>query len=1539
MHWTGLSREALARRTSAHLALEALQLQAARPRGALPRSLYYRPRRSRLLQPALGFNLSTTSVTPAQKTKRDTASDAPASPVRVTDKRNNNQAQPQPQQSEAEPASTSAAPPDASSGAKESAQAVLSEQQYRIEQEQHKQQQQQHQKQQLPPHAPPPSQSQSQQHQPQASSASPNPTHDDLLKQRFYHAQEQNKRVLSGLSSAMPNQSPSLNPSFTLPRSESTVIPPDGSSSTSSSTASASSSASPSNSSASSDPFTQSAGGHSDAAASPQPSQAEHGPHDIEFDPRLFRHGTSPSLQSLQVPFDTHGFVKRLEYGGWVSKVAEELPESVPAKLGKGKQAQKASEPANELQIQIARRHDPAEAIMQGVRHLLTTRGRQLVHACLNKGDVENQAYLFKAALSELRTEVQVRARNDAAGLRSITTLLQREVDALEQKMKEDVERLKHDIQVDMNNRKSESKEEQNNLEQEIQDLNNRFTISLSDLKTEIEQNVKWDATRRSLALVFGIAAIVAANLAIADYLTRDDEAAKAVSKEPVNAGNPPASANAAAPASLGWATEGRILSVVPLMLATQRTRSLALPLRRAIMQIARQAAPAVGTAGMRTGARCRHLEDRGQRVPSIRNRASPSRRNFHTAAICRNVRGTDADTSLHVPNSDVILQLHPTSISIQSNKLGLKPFHLDHVWLRDACQAPTSVHPSNRQKLFHTSDVPLDMSLLDAASPPILITSGDEPVLRLTFAKKHQVINAFTAAFGDPKRSAEAHVSDFPIAFLLRHVLPEYYADTHMDVMGVPQSWAAKDLTHFTSRPWTPDSAPVAGAYDEGSVARPARIPWEDIQPDAEEDHRSKALYSLTEAVVRDGFAFVTRLPTDTTATQAGPQSARLRDLAEMMGELRNTFYGPLWDVQSKADARNIAYTNLDLGLHMDLLYFQNPPRFQYLHMLRNKVRGGASIFVDSFKVAEHMYQHDRDLWEVLTRVPVGFHYVNDGRHYRFTHPTFELAHDTEGHAGLPLAGSGGMPRLSAINYSPPFQSPLPLHPTEYLRTQDDRHKFFQALQRFSDLTLAEEFRYEKQMQEGECVIFDNRRVLHSRKGFEWDESKVGEVKRWLKGCYVDGDAIWSTYRTLRTKLHGRAALVPEGQRGYHTSTRGSCNTTGMRTFVTSILKGSAAPGLPADVSSFAPSSDDPTVFDPRSQSAIRSASQPLSMTSYRPVPPLTLSTTPKLYRQLSKSRLTFLVVLTGMAGYALCPAVLTVAAHSPVTTLLALTAGMTMCSAAANTLNQLVEAPYDAQMPRTRGRPLPSRAVTPLHAFAFASASTAGGVGLLAYMVNPLTALLGAANIVLYSFTYTPMKRMSIGNTWVGAVVGALPPLMGWAACTGTLHLATDLGAWSLAALLFAWQFPHFNSLAHTLRAEYARGGYRMMAVTDPALNRRVSLRYAVALLPICTLMMPLSGIVSPVTFAVLSTPMNLLMAHAAWRFYREGTVKTARWCFWVSLIHLPAVMLLAMGCKPEIWDAFCRVLGWSGDEEEQQQQPPSNVGNAKDPSTKLI
>lgn len=380
----------------------------------------------------------------------------------------------------------------------------------------------------------------------------------------------------------------------------------------------------------------------------------------------------------------------------------------------------------------------------------------------------------------------------------------------------------------------------------------------------------------------------------------------------------------------------------------------------------------------------------------------------------------------------------------------------------------------------------------------------------------------------------------------------------------------------------------------------------------------------------------------------------------------------------------------------------------------------------------------------------------------------------------------------------------------------------------------------------------------------------------------------------------------------------------TSIRPFWASSLRGRQTT---ISASTYAPPSDDPSITSKRVRSILSELSEESSSNGtpksseaaiaagYRSLSQLNSTTLPKIYRQLAKAQLTFLVTLTAMAGYALCPASL--ATSTSVTTLLAMTTGTALCSASANALNQLVESPYDAQMPRTRNRPLPTRSVTPLHAATFATLCGAGGVGALA-AINPLTAFLGFSNIALYAGMYTPLKRVSIVNTWVGSLVGALPPLMGWAACTGTLNLLTDMPAWTLAALLFAWQFPHFNSLSHSLSKEYARGGYKMMSVTNPSLNKRTSLRYAIALLPICSLWLPWTGVVHW-SYALLSAPINASLIYAAFAFWRKGGEKQARFCFWASLIHLPAILLLAMACKTDVVDGLVRLLGGGKQVEE--------------------
>ncbi|KAI9353341.1 UbiA prenyltransferase family-domain-containing protein [Zopfochytrium polystomum] len=227
-------------------------------------------------------------------------------------------------------------------------------------------------------------------------------------------------------------------------------------------------------------------------------------------------------------------------------------------------------------------------------------------------------------------------------------------------------------------------------------------------------------------------------------------------------------------------------------------------------------------------------------------------------------------------------------------------------------------------------------------------------------------------------------------------------------------------------------------------------------------------------------------------------------------------------------------------------------------------------------------------------------------------------------------------------------------------------------------------------------------------------------------------------------------------------------------------------------------------------SASASTSASSPSSQTPPSPPdsppraeksPSLRWSKEPEfslsVYQDLSKARLAALVVLTTMTGYAMAPGATNLA------TLLWTTVGTGLCVTSANTINQWLEAPFDAQMSRTRTRVLVRHAINPFHAFSFGIVSGIAGTAILVGLVNPITAALGAANIVLYTAVYTPMKRTSIANTWVGAVVGALPPMMGWAACTGTL----DGGAWLMGAVLYAWQFPHFNALSWNLRPDYFR------------------------------------------------------------------------------------------------------------------------------------
>ncbi|KAK9823368.1 hypothetical protein WJX72_002264 [[Myrmecia] bisecta] len=180
-------------------------------------------------------------------------------------------------------------------------------------------------------------------------------------------------------------------------------------------------------------------------------------------------------------------------------------------------------------------------------------------------------------------------------------------------------------------------------------------------------------------------------------------------------------------------------------------------------------------------------------------------------------------------------------------------------------------------------------------------------------------------------------------------------------------------------------------------------------------------------------------------------------------------------------------------------------------------------------------------------------------------------------------------------------------------------------------------------------------------------------------------------------------------------------------------------------------------------------------------------------------------------------------------------------------------------------------------------------GGVSILAVKTNNLTAGLGAANIGLYAAVYTPLKVVSIANTWVGAVVGAIPPLMGWAAAAGQL----DAGAGVLAAALYFWQLPHFLALAWLCRADYARGGYRMLSLVDPTGRRTAAcaLRNCIYLLPLGAVAV-WAGVATP-AFGYEAALVTGGMTVAAAAFYQAPSSPAARTLFRASLLHLPLFM----------------------------------------------
>jgi protoheme IX farnesyltransferase len=277
--------------------------------------------------------------------------------------------------------------------------------------------------------------------------------------------------------------------------------------------------------------------------------------------------------------------------------------------------------------------------------------------------------------------------------------------------------------------------------------------------------------------------------------------------------------------------------------------------------------------------------------------------------------------------------------------------------------------------------------------------------------------------------------------------------------------------------------------------------------------------------------------------------------------------------------------------------------------------------------------------------------------------------------------------------------------------------------------------------------------------------------------------------------------------------------------------------------------------------------------------------STTIADYLELSKSRIVLMVLITTAAGF------LFAAKHVDPLLLVHALIGTALVAAGTNALNQYWERDVDAKMHRTRTRPLPAGRMTARAALVFSTAVAIIGTLYLGLLVNWLTAALGAFTLTSYIFVYTPLKRVSTICTLVGAIPGAIPPLMGWTAATNAL----SIGGWILFGILFLWQLPHFMAISWMYRDDYARGGFAMLSVRDEhgSAVARQAIFYSLALLAVSVLpsVLGMTGLVYPIGAVVCG---SALLA-AAIRFFFDRNVKNARSVFMISNLYLLTVMLL--------------------------------------------
>lgn len=279
--------------------------------------------------------------------------------------------------------------------------------------------------------------------------------------------------------------------------------------------------------------------------------------------------------------------------------------------------------------------------------------------------------------------------------------------------------------------------------------------------------------------------------------------------------------------------------------------------------------------------------------------------------------------------------------------------------------------------------------------------------------------------------------------------------------------------------------------------------------------------------------------------------------------------------------------------------------------------------------------------------------------------------------------------------------------------------------------------------------------------------------------------------------------------------------------------------------------------------------------------------------YNQLLKPNLSGMVVFSSVIGYLMAPNIHFI--WNSMDTwrhIITLFAGGMLVTGGANTINQILERESDSLMKRTRNRPMPEGRMHHYEAWVFALLTGISGALLLSYYFNPLSGILSFMSLLLYAFAYTPMKKVHPIAVLIGAIPGALPPLIGWVAATGEL----SIGGWVLFALQFFWQFPHFWAIAYVAFDDYSAAGIKMLPTREKE-TRFTGLQcmiYSLVLIPMATVpymhTVGLTGVIGMIVCVLC----GLMYFAASVAFYIKNDHKSARRVMFASFIYLPTILL---------------------------------------------